>query len=194
MEDERSFRKKTIRRIIIKKRDELDKKTKIDYDSRIKKSLMRNSLFLEADNIFIYVGFGSEINTSAYIEEFLKLQKNILIPRTEIKTRKMEAVQIQDLNDLVMDDYGILEPRSDKEIFQKEKIDLIILPGVCFSEYGDRIGYGGGYYDRYLKTLSDSIPKIALCYEFQIDNDIESEKHDVKADYIITEDRFIICK
>lgn len=190
----KDFSKKEIRKLIIRKRDNLDKKIKEKYDEDIKNILCENKIFLSCKNIFIYVGFGSEINTSNYIEEFLKMDKNILIPRTEIESKKMDAVQIQNLCDLEKDKYGILEPKKSINAFNKSEINLVILPGVVFSESGDRIGYGGGYYDRYLKTLKSSVPKIALCYEFQIQNNIISEPHDIKADYIITEKRIIKCK
>ena len=188
------FSKKQIRKLIISKRDNLDKDLKNVYDEKIKNNLINKDMFIKSQNIFIYVGFGSEINTSQYIEEFLSINKNILIPRTEIETKKMDAVKIHNLNDLQKDKYGILEPKKSLPAFSKDKIDLVILPGVAFSESGDRIGYGGGYYDRYLKSLNNNIPKVALCYEFQIQNNLISEIHDIKADYVITEERFIVCK
>lgn len=189
--NEKVLLKKQIRKSIIKERNDLDIDLKNTYDEKIKSNLMNNDIFKKSQNIFIYVGFGSEINTSKYIEEFLSINKNILIPRTEIETKKMDAVKIENLNDLEKDKYGILEPKKSMPVFNKDKIHLVILPGVAFSEYGDRIGYGGGYYDRYLKSLNHDIPKVALCYEFQIQNNIISEVHDVKVDYIITEKRFI---
>ena len=73
----------------------------------------------------------------------------------------------------------------------KIDLDLIILPGVVFDELGGRIGYGGGYYDKYLSNLDKTIPKAALCYEFQIIDKVPTEKHDIKADCIITEERVI---
>ena len=120
--------------------------------------------------------------------------KRIFIPRTNIEEKTMEAVEIQSLDNLVKDKYGILEPSEDIEAVEKVELDLIILPGVVFDVNGGRIGYGGGYYDKYLQNLDESIPKVALCYDFQVINKVPMEEHDIKADCIITEKRIITLK
>lgn len=186
--------KEALRKDILKLRDKINLQEKEALDRRIKDFLMKEDIFKRCKNVFIYVGFGSEINTTKYIQEFLKLGKSVLIPRTEEKTKKMEAVQIYELYDLEESKYGILEPKKDKIAFKKEEIDLIILPGVAFDETGSRVGYGGGYYDIFLESLDKKIPKIALCYEFQIVKKINIKEYDIKTDFIITEERIITCK
>ena len=186
--------KKVLRKNILEERDRLDLSQKENWDDLIKQTLMESRVFKDCKNIFIYIGFGSEIDTSKYILQFLSLKKNVLVPRTDIKTKSMEAVQIYNLEDLVEDKYGILEPKNDKIATRKDNIDLIILPGVAFDATGNRVGYGGGYYDRFLEGLNKNILKVVLCYNFQLVESIETEKHDIKADYIITEQRSIICK
>ena len=69
--------------------------------------------------------------------------------------------------------------------------DLIVLPGIAFDKVGNRIGYGGGYYDKYLSVLECRINKVALAYGFQVIDDIEVEKHDIKVDYVITDNEII---
>ena len=194
LKGERTLNKKALRKNILEQRDRLDLSQKENWDDLIKQNLMESRVFKDCKNIFIYIGFGSEIDTSKYIRQFLSLKKNVLVPRTDIKAKSMEAVQIYNLEDLVEDKYGILEPKNDKIATRKDNIDLIILPGVAFDASGNRVGYGGGYYDRFLEGLNKNIPKVALCYNFQLVESIETEKHDIKADYIITEQRSMICK
>ena len=139
--------KKVLRKEMLIKRDNLSKDKKLFLDNRIKERLEEMKFFKEAEKIFIYVGFGSEINTIDYINDFLKEGKRIFIPRTNIEEKTMEAVEIKSLDNLEKDKYGILEPAKDIEAVDKVDLDLIILPGVVFDELGGRIGYGGGYYD-----------------------------------------------
>ncbi len=186
--------KKVLRKEMLIKRDNLDKDKKLFFDNRIKERLEEMKFFKEAEKIFIYVSFGSEINTVNYIKDFLEEGKRIFIPRTNIEEKTMEAVEIKSLDNLTKDKYGILEPARDIEAVDKVDLDLIILPGVVFDELGGRIGYGGGYYDKYLSNLDKSIPKAALCYEFQIIDKVPTEEHDIKADCIITEERVIILQ
>lgn len=179
--------KKTLRKEMIQKRDNLDFKIKSLKDLAIKENLMNLEQFKKANNIFIYIGYGSEIDTYKYIKEFLSMGKNIYVPKTNIEEKTMEAVQINSLDNLVKDKYGILEPNSFENKIDKDKIDLVILPGVVFDRQGGRIGYGGGYYDKYLMNMDKGIFKVALCYEFQLIDEVPSEPHDIKADFIITE-------
>ena len=183
--------KKSIRKAIIIQRDLINNKSKIAMDSKIKDKLKESSFYKDSKNIFIYIGFGSEIDTAKYIEEFLEEGKNIFVPRTDMKKRVMEAVKIDSLEELSINSSGILEPSRESEAISKNDIDLVILPGVAFDISGGRIGYGGGYYDKYLEGIDSDIVKVAITYDFQVLDEVPFEEHDIKADYIITECREI---
>ena len=185
--------KKELRKIMIEKRDNIYKEEKAVMDKNIIFSLKEKEFYKNSKNIFIYLGFGSEIDTMSYIQDFINDGKHIFIPRTDIKTKKMEAVEITSLDGLKENKYGILEPNDNKEEFYKNNLDLIILPGVAFDHSGRRIGYGGGYYDRYLEDIDKRIIKVALIYDFQLLENVPVEEHDIKADYIITETMNIKC-
>ena len=102
----------------------------------------------------------------------------------------MIAVKINNFAELNVDNYGILEPISvDKEKIASD-FDTIVMPGVAFDKEGNRIGYGGGYYDKYLEKTS-SKQKIALAYEEQILEKIETDYHDIKVDFIINTEKII---
>lgn len=179
--------KNEIRKKIIEIRDGFDVVKKGEADLKIKKSLENQSFFSNCKNIFIYIGFGSEIDTKKYIEEFLKLGKNVLVPRIDMKIGLMECVKINSLSDLKVGNYDILEPIDEIKAVDKKIIDLVIMPGVAFDITGGRIGYGGGYYDKFLEDIQNDVLKVALAYDFQVFEKLEIEEHDIKADMVITE-------
>ena len=104
----------------------------------------------------------------------------------------MDAYEILDLEkETTKGSFGILEPINevveDKRLIKPEEIDLVIVPGVAFDKNMNRIGFGGGFYDRYLSLLKSSCKKVGLAYQFQIVEKIETEEHDMKVDMIVTE-------
>ena len=173
------------------KRDNIDKNDKIIKDNIIKEKLKEIKFYKNSRNIFIYLGFGSEIDTAVYIKEFLDEGKNIFVPRIEDDI--MESVKIDLLSNLVENKYGILEPSCNVEcsISNYNDIDLIIVPGLAFDITGGRVGYGGGYYDKYLEEGFINVPKVALAYDFQVIDNVPIDKYDIRVDYIITEKRQI---
>ena len=101
------------------------------------------------------------------------------------------AMKINSLDNMGVDKWGILEPKTVEEDKIGEEFDLIIMPGVAFDKFGNRIGYGGGYYDKYISRKNIKCPKIALAYDLQIIDKIQCEEHDIKADGIISNKEFI---
>lgn len=98
----------------------------------------------------------------------------------------MEAVEIREFSELIHGAYDILEPKNTRFKIDERCIDVSYVPGVAFDSSGKRIGYGGGYYDRFLNKLEKHSKKIALCYDFQVLDDIPVEAHDILVDDIIT--------
>lgn len=193
----RSFNKKILRKEILYKRDNIENKEKINMDRIIANKLYESEYYKEASKIFIYVSFGAEINTKIIINKALNDGKKIYIPRSDYKTKLMEAVQIKSLNELIEDSYGILSPNSENEPIDPNELDLIIMPGVAFDKNGGRMGYGAGFYDRYLKRIAKAnhkrIPKVALAYDVQIVERVPMYKEDMPIDYILSEKENIIC-
>lgn len=180
--------KKNIRKSIIAKRD-LKKEENSLKDSKIFNNLISLNSYKRAKKVFIYIGFGSEINTKGLIEIMLKEGKEVFVPK--VLEEEMIALKITSLNNLIESKFKILEPVGEKSDIDGEEFDLIIMPGVAFDRSGNRIGYGKGYYDKYLKDVKSDIKKIALAYELQLIEEIETEEHDLKVDSIITENEII---
>lgn len=176
-----------IRQNIIKKRNEIGLKDKLIRDDMIKDKLLNSDFYKQSNNIFIYVSCGSEVDTKSIIKIAMKEGKRIFVPRIIKETKEMKAIEIESLYELERNTYGILEPKNSSNVIDKNEIDIIIVPGIAFDYVGNRIGYGGGYYDRYLNEIALKRNKIALVYDFQLIDRLESEQHDVSVDYIITD-------
>ena len=179
--------KQEYRKYLLKLRDQLENRE--IFDKEIYNLFINSNLYKDSNDIFIFVNYKSEVNTKDIISYALNDNKNIYVPKTFIDKKEMIAVKINSLNDLVKDNYGILEPfnlSNTKEVF-----DIMIMPGAGFDLYGNRIGYGGGYYDKFIDKYNIEAIKIALAYSAQIVDFIEADEHDKKVDYIISEKKII---
>ncbi len=184
------MRKQDIRRIIKRKREELNKDIKKTLDTKIMNNFF-NSEYINSNNvIFIYVNMESEINTISIINRLLDMGKRVAVPKVLPGNKEMKALEIKSLSDLNESGaFGILEPDISKKDIGDE-VDLIVIPGLAFDKRGYRIGYGGGFYDRFLK-IHNKIKRISLCYNFQIIKNVPFEEFDETVDTIITEDKII---
>lgn len=155
--------------------------------------LIRNRLkalesYQKASVIFSYVSMLEEVDTRSLISEALQEGKRVVVPRCEGKGI-MDAYEISSLKDLVPGVWGIGEPGKHCRKVSPEDIDLCLIPCISTTRAGVRLGYGGGYYDRYLaKTRSK---KVLLCWEQMLCEEIPQEIHDQKVDLVITEEQLI---
>ena len=181
--------KKKLRNIILDKRNSIDNYIKEGMDRELFNNLINFDLYKKAKNIFIYLSFGSEIDTRPIIDIALEDGKEVYIPKVYKSNKDMKAIRLNSYDNLEENSMGILEPKDDSSFIAKENIDLIIVPGAVFDIHGNRIGYGGGYYDRFLADIKDKRNKVVLAYDLQVVDFIEVEEHDIKMDYIITNSR-----
>jgi 5-formyltetrahydrofolate cyclo-ligase len=187
---ETSKTKSEFRNYITKKRNELSLTEKSEKDNAIYEAIINSELFIKAKMIFIYISFGNEVDTHKIIEKALSLGKEVCVPKVISRLKGMRALKINSLNNLKVSDYGVLEPEDNsEEVFAKD-MNLAIIPGLVFDLKGGRIGYGGGFYDRFFSNTNIDITKIALAYQFQILEELPLEDHDVSINNIITENGF----
>ncbi len=129
------------------------------------------------------------------IAKRLSQGKAVALPRTIIAKRQLECFQISSLDDLVTGAYSIMEPDPERcPRVDPSELDMVIVPGSVFDRRGGRLGYGGGYYDRFLSKDAPQALRIALAFSFQVqDNNIPLQPHDELMDYIVTEKEIIRC-
>lgn len=182
-------RKKEIRAKILKMRQALPKEEVREKSLRIMRRIEETETFKNADNLLAYIDFRGEVATGTLIEKAWELGKKVYVPR--VAGKEMEFYQIHSFEDLEKGAYGILEPKKECPVYEagEGQTTLAILPGSVFDKKKNRVGYGGGFYDRYFEKRKD-ICRIAAAYEMQIVEEIETEEFDLPADYVTTEERF----
>lgn len=177
--------KTELRKSLKKERNSLPKEIKNEFDMRIFQEIINSKVYEESQRVFIYVSYNSEVDTIPLIKYSLEKGKRVCVPRVLDKEGNMESLYIDSLGELREGMYGILEPVSTKKASPID-IELVITPGLAFDKEGGRIGYGKGYYDRYLK-LSNNAIKMGVCYDFQVVPSLPTTKEDIKMDMIISE-------
>jgi 5-formyltetrahydrofolate cyclo-ligase len=147
--------------------------------------------FQPARAILTYVSSkDNEVDTMPLIRSALEANRTVLVPVAVPSTGGMVWSEFKSLDELEPSTFDILEPPEDSiRPVQPTKTDVAIVPGIAFDTACHRIGYGGGYYDRFLATFGGK--KIALAYEVQVCDSIPAEPHDLPVDIIVTEDRTI---
>ena len=175
--------KRSLRKMFrdIRYRMDYDHKNMVDYSIYTK--FLNSELFYEAKSIFIYVSVADEVDTYEIIKKALEFGKEVYVPYiNDPENFQMQAAKICSLDDLGIGEFNIPTAKNIEII---ENPDLTIVPGLGFDRNKNRIGYGGGYYDRYLsKNQTTSVGFFAS--DFEID-EIETNEYDYKLDYIITE-------
>lgn len=174
--------KKEIRHKIIALRKEIDPLVWQQATTAITEKLIRHPRFLEETDIYCYANYNGEVGTSLIMEEAWKLGKNVWFPRVE--GSEMNFYLVESKEDLKPGAYGILEPSGD--CMADGKDGLLIMPGVAFDEECRRIGYGGGFYDKYLEK-HPNLHAIAIAFELQMYREIPFEGHDIRPEKVITE-------
>lgn len=176
-------------------RGKLSENYRMQADDKICRSLESFEGYRRAKCILSYVSYKSEVDTKKILEMAWKDGKTVAVPKVLEKNGIMEFYEIQSLQELEMGYQGIEEPDiTDKCPIEPEAMQgniLMIMPGAAFDRECNRIGYGGGFYDRYLSKHPKTIETIAICYEIQVVDHIPAEILDVKPDRIITEQRII---
>jgi 5-formyltetrahydrofolate cyclo-ligase len=160
---------------------------------KIKKLLFKLPEFKRAKIVMFYVSFGKEVATQAMIKEALQQKKKVVVPKIK-SNRTLAVYEITNLNkDLQRGSFGILEPtHSKRRITPKTEIDLVVVPGVCFDrKKGTRLGFGAGYYDRFLQGIKDATALIGIAFEQQLAKGVPCMAHDVSMHKIVTERRIL---
>ncbi len=174
--------------MILKKRLELDQEKYETYSQKIVEKLRNQIKKMEFDSIALYYPINKEVNVLSLIEELLKTQKKVYLPK--VLGKQMKMGRVKSLDRLIKSKFNIPEPIDDEF---SSKIDLYIIPAIAYDFNGYRIGYGGGYYDRYF-LQNPKTYLIGVVFNFQLIDSVPIHPHDLQADLIMTEKKEIEIK
>jgi len=188
------FMKQYLRSLILNNLKNIPSFKKIKTEEKIHKNLFSSAYWKNSNVIGLTLSTYPEWDTYNIIYQAWFEDKQVVIPVTNKESLTMNFYLINSFDDVMEGNYKIKEPinKSKARYFSKDKIDLMIVPGIVFDKQGYRIGFGKGYFDRYLSDFNHS--KISLLAEFQIINQIPTNEYDISVDCLITEKKNIKVK
>lgn len=173
---------KSALRELIRQRKRAMTAGEIEEKSRILgKMLTKTQEYRRAQTLYGYLSYNQEVRTLPILEQALRDGKRVAVPK--VYGEEMRFVYITDLSRVEKGYAGIPEPMDDQSV-ARDKTALVLMPGLAFDEEGHRIGYGGGFYDRFLAQEPEH-PTVALCYDFQILPKLETEEFDIPVDRVL---------
>ena len=179
--------KKEIRERLIHMRSELSPGSREKKTAAVTGRILALTWFQKAETIYSYIDCKGEIGTRAVIQEAFRLGKRVAVPR--VLEDHMEFYYIRSLKEVEPGTFQILEPVTQDMADGSE--GLMLLPGIAFDKNRNRIGYGKGYYDRYL-TNNRNLKTVAIAFDLQIIDQIDADAWDIKPDCLITEKKQIM--
>lgn len=177
--------KKAIRQELILKRKNIDKNEKIIYDKKISDLIIGTKLFENANNVLVFASTTDEFNTESIIKACRDNHKKVFYPRCADKLGNMDFFEVNEENDLSIGMFGIFEPTEKCPKYVPEKNDIVILPALSVDSRFYRIGYGRGYYDRFLKDFQGV--SICPCYDEMLADVLPADEFDIKINVLVTQ-------
>jgi 5-formyltetrahydrofolate cyclo-ligase len=182
--------KADLRKQVLARRDALGETERKSLSERITARLLALDAFRAAGCVMAYVGFGSEIDTTRFVAETLSRGKTLVLPRVERGNRSLKLHAVRDPeNQLEAGVWGIRQPRADlcPEIFAAQ-VEFVLVPGVAFTRRCERLGYGGGFYDRFIGGLAPRPALVVAAFALQVLPALPTSKTDRRVDLVMTED------
>ncbi|MBA2173593.1 5-formyltetrahydrofolate cyclo-ligase [Halobacillus locisalis] len=176
--DLRSEAKQKLQYISFQERDDIEK--------TLQNVFFKSEIWRESDTVGVTISQGFEWDTISIIQEGWGQNKQVVVPKCNPQTKEMQFYKLSSFDDLETVYYGLKEPDPMKtEAIDKDKIDLLIVPGLLFNQDGYRIGFGGGYYDRFLSNFQGKT--LMMASEHQRNSTIPVERFDQPVAYVLTE-------
>ncbi len=181
--------KKEFRKKVISLRKEKDSDFIKHNSDIITEKLLQLDCIKNAQTIMLYLDFNNEVATDLLITKLIESGKTVASPITLKEERKLIPSQITDLeNGIQYGAYNIREPKPEcSPAIDVKELDVVIVPAVAYDTKCFRLGYGGGFYDRFLENLKEDAKTVGIAFDLQIFDEVPKESHDAQLDYIITE-------
>jgi len=185
--------KKIMRNAMKKHLTSLDEVTYNNYSKQIGVQFMQHVVASDASTIGLTISSFPEVDTWGIIKELWRIGKKVVVPKCTPLDRSMTFYQIRSFDQLEQVYKHLLEPKPLMcKAITPQEIDILVVPGIVYNPKGYRIGYGGGYYDRFLTKFKGDI--LSLAFEMQVVKDIEYDVYDIPVDKIITPTHIFQCK
>lgn len=181
-----SLTKSEIRKLYKEKRSALTLSQVEEMSSEIQYNIFSLPQYNDCKALFTFINYGKEVVTKNIIKDALKKGKNVAVPYMTGKPHEMVFLKIDGLDNLVENKYGILEPVfNEEDIVNSDESTFIIVPALVLDNNKNRMGYGGGFYDKYLSE-NKYLCSVGVAYDFQIVENVPTEENDVPLDIIVT--------
>lgn len=173
--------KKELRRTIRERKRAMTEEEILQRSARLGQLFTQSDAYKAAKTIYGYLPYNQEVRTVPMLEQALRDGKKVAVPK--VYGEEMKFLYLDDLTRVAKGYAGIPEPIADGPVADDETA-LVLMPGLAFDPEGHRIGYGGGFYDKFLAAEPDH-PTLALCYEFQMLPKLDTEEHDIPVDTVL---------
>lgn len=178
--------KEDVRTLVKEQKRKMNKEGITSYSSAISEEFFKQPFYKDASVLYAYLSYNQEIETKFIIERAWADGKTVAVPKV-LSDGVMEFYEIKSFDEIELGYQGIPEPKGDGPVAAYKNV-LILMPGLAFDKTGGRIGYGGGFYDRYIDRFEKrgtTFTKVALAYDFQIFVDLPIDEFDKKVDIIL---------
>jgi 5-formyltetrahydrofolate cyclo-ligase len=188
--------KTALRKTIIQKREELGNLKKNEKSIAIPQRLFALDEFKKSKSVFCFLSTSFEVQTERIIRESLRLGKQVLVPSLDSGEGSLRVARIPSMDiEFVTGRYGIREPAPKfRNIVPFSSIDFVIAPGLAFDIFGNRVGYGGGFYDKFFKKTAEDVIRVALSYDFQLLDSVPHSDLDEPVHFLITDVSTLRCR
>ncbi|MBQ7329617.1 MAG: 5-formyltetrahydrofolate cyclo-ligase [Oscillospiraceae bacterium] len=173
--------KSALRREIREKKKAMSLSEIEERSARLGELFAQTDAYRQAMTVYGYMPYNQEVRTIPILERAIRDGKRVAVPKVYGDT--MKFIYLDDLTQVANSDMGIPEPIADAPVAD-DKTALVLMPGLAFDKAGHRIGYGGGFYDKFL-TAEPNHPTVALCYDFQMYAHLDTEEFDIPVDMVI---------
>jgi len=173
--------KQALRKEIREKKRAMTEQQIVDASERLGELFLASDAYKQAKTIYGYLPYNQEVRTVPMLQQALRDGKKVAVPKCY--GDEMRFIYLDDLSKVEKGYCGIPEPIDDEPIAE-DKTALVLMPGLAFDPQGHRMGYGGGFYDKFLEQEPNH-PTIALCYDFQMLEHLETEAHDIPVDTVL---------
>ncbi|MEO8441838.1 MAG: 5-formyltetrahydrofolate cyclo-ligase [Betaproteobacteria bacterium] len=183
--------KATLRRHMIAARDALPPGRRHELSAAITAQVLALDAYRNANCVLAYMSFGSEFDTTVLIADALASGRQLCLPRVNRNTRRLELHVVENVDSVLQSGtWGIREPRAERPPADLARIDFVLLPGVAFTPRCERLGYGGGFYDRLIPRFASRPPLVAAAFALQVCDAVPVDANDQRIDVVITENSF----